>query len=462
MPDISIIVRTYNEEQWIGHCLDKIGTQTIDDVEVVLVDNESTDKTVEKARHVRPDLSLVEISDYMPGLALNEGIKASEGDYVVCLSAHCVPVDDRWLERLHANFEREDDVAGVYGRQLPVESSDPVDKRDLLRTFGPERRVQERDTFFHNANSMIRRDVWEDHPFKEDVTNIEDQIWGNEVINAGFRLVYEPEAAVYHHHGINQGNDEQRTQGVVRTMESNAIHPADARPDAFDGGPLDPGELDVVAFVPIRHGIDGGVDSEESLVTETIDTALAAEYVDEVIVLTDSEAVAERADEWGASAPFLRPPELSELDVPVTDVFEFGMEQLEEGGRFPDLVVPLEITHPFRPRGMLDGLVQRLLSNGYDTTVASLPEYRPTWLEDGGELDRINEDTQFRADRRTIQIGLVSLGCVTYPRFLREGRRLGDEVGIYEIDNPIAGIEIRERDDLRIWEKLREVEDLLS
>lgn len=462
MPEISIIVRTYNEEEWIGHCLETVGRQTIDGVEVVLVDNQSTDKTVEKAQHVRPDLTLVEIEDYMPGLALNEGIGASSGEYVVCLSAHCVPVDEYWLENLRANFDREANVAGVYGRQHPVESSDPVDKRDLLRTFGPERRVQERDTFFHNANSMIERAVWEEHPFKEDVTNIEDQIWGNEVINAGYKLVYEPDAGVYHHHGINQGNDERRMRSVVRTMENNALHPGDAGPNGIDGGPLDPVELDVVSLVPVRRRADWGVDDEDSLITETIDIARAAEYVDDVVVLTDSEEVAEQAEEWGASAPFLRPPELSERDVPVTAVFQFGIEQLEQQGRFPDLVVPLEITHPFRPPGMLDDLVEKVLTKGYDSVVASLPEYRPTWLEDDDALERINEDTQFRADRRALQIGLVSLGCVTYPRVLRDGDRLGEDVGVYEIDSPIAGIEIRERADLPVWRKLREVEDLLG
>lgn len=461
MPAISVVVRTYNEEKWVGHCLEKVGQQTVSDIEVVLVDNQSTDKTVAKARNVRPDLTLVEIAKYMPGLALNEGIRASKGEFLVCLSAHCIPTDDMWLETLHSNFSGED-IAGVYGRQLPVESTDPVDKRDLLRTFGPERRVQERDTFFHNANSMLRRDVWEDHPFKEDVTNIEDQIWGNEVINAGYKLVYDPEAAVYHHHGINQGNEMERTRSVVRTMENNPIHPADARPEAGEGGPMDPSDLDVVAFVPIRHKFDETVDTEESLVTETIDTAIDAEYVDDVIVLPDTEEAADSAETWGAMAPYVRPEELSERDVSVTDVFQFGIEQIEDGGRFPDLVVPLEVTHPFRPPGMLDDLVEKLLSNGHDTVVASLPEYRPTWVEEEGNLTRINADTQFRADRRALQTGLVSLGCVTYPKFLREGRRLGDDVGIYEIDNPITGIEIRERDDLEIWKGLREVEALLE
>lgn len=462
MPEISIIIRTYNEEKWIGQCLRAVQKQTVDEVELILVDNLSTDKTVEKAEHVHPELKLIKINDYMPGLALNEGIRTSEGEYFVCLSAHCIPVDETWLENLRQNFDRDANVAGVYGRQVPVESSDPIDKRDLLRTFGPERRVQRRDTFFHNANSMIQRDVWEEHPFKEDVTNIEDQIWGNEVINAGFKLVYEPDAAVYHHHGINQSNDKNRTRSVVQTMEKNDIRPDEHLGSDFEGNPLNPQELDIVAFVPVRHQTNTGVDFNESLVTRTINIANDAEYVDDVILLTDSEHVEERASEWGAKVPFLRPPELSERDVEVIEVFQYAIDELERKGRFPDLVMPLEVTHPFRPPGMLDEIVEELLTSGHDTVITTHPEYRPCWIEGESGPDRINQDTTFRVDRDAVQIGLVSLGCITYPRFIRNGTRTGGEIGMYEIQDPLAAIEIRQRDDLKHWEQLREFNDLFQ
>ena len=48
-PKISIIIRTKNEERWILKCLEQIKRQTLKDYEVILVDNNSTDKTVEKA-----------------------------------------------------------------------------------------------------------------------------------------------------------------------------------------------------------------------------------------------------------------------------------------------------------------------------------------------------------------------------------------------------------------------------
>jgi len=155
MPRVSIIIRTKNEERWIGHCLEEVFKQDFKDFEVILVDNSSTDHTVEVAnRYALAGVIIIE--KFLPGNALNQGIKASKGQFIVCLSAHCIPKESSWLSTLYANFADEPNLAGVYGRQLPVSFTDPVDKRDLLIVFGQDRRVQVKDYFFHNANSMLR------------------------------------------------------------------------------------------------------------------------------------------------------------------------------------------------------------------------------------------------------------------------------------------------------------------
>ena len=95
---VSIIIRTKNEEKWISSCLRSVFNQTYKNIEVILVDNESTDKTVVKASAF--PVRLVTIKDFLPGKAINDGIRASTGEYLVCLSGHCVPSDNRWLDNL--------------------------------------------------------------------------------------------------------------------------------------------------------------------------------------------------------------------------------------------------------------------------------------------------------------------------------------------------------------------------
>lgn len=437
---ISIIIRTKNEERWIVHCLQKILNQTIKDFEIILVDNKSTDRTIEKAKAVYPDIKIVEIEKYLPGYALNAGIRASKGEYIVCLSAHCLPAREDWLEQFLANF-KDSKVAGVYGRQIPMKFTSPSDKRDLLVTFGLDKRVHKRDSFFHNANSMISRAVWEKHPFDEKATNIEDRIWGKEVIEAGYNLIYEPEAPVYHYHGIHQNNDQKRCEGVVNILDELEFSSTEK-----DKDPLTPDQLEVVAIIPLR---EGGIDENEELVLKTINAALEAKHINRVIISTGSEKIARNAKKWGVSAPFLRPKELSSEQARVDEVLTFSLSQLESDGYFPDLVVPLELTYPFRSQGLLDKLIEQILIKGMDTIIAGVAEYRPCWIERNQNLERVDNFNQPRQERKPILIGLPSLGCVTFPEFIRLGTRLGDKVGIYEVKDLRASIEVRSISDFQ-------------
>ena len=432
-PLASIIIRTKNEERWIGACLRSVFSQTYPNFEVILVDNLSTDQTVAKARQF--DLELVEIDEFRPGKAINDGIRASKGEVLVCLSGHCIPVDDHWLENLVAELG-DQDVAGVYGRQVPLSFSSAYDKRDLAIVFGLDKKVQHKDSFFHNANSAFRRATWEQFPFDEEVTNIEDRVWGKQVVAAGYSIVYEPEASVYHHHGIHQDLDPERAERVVQIMEQ------------IDGPASDGGhnaeELDVLVIIPVKGPprYCGG----KPLLGYTVEHALGAPHVDQVIVATDNEETAQLARQLGAEAPFLRPAQLSESYVGIGEVLQWSLEKIEEINGVPDLVVVMEETHPFRPNGLINDMIERVLSEGLDTVMAAKLEGRRLWLESGNKTQQLG-DARFTPrqlkDSHTY-VGLFGLGCVTHPSFLRSGEPLGPKLGIYDVNDPFSAVELRD------------------
>jgi rhamnosyltransferase len=215
---ISIVVRTKNEERWIGRCIAALQQQDHPDFEIVVVDNESADGTTRIVEKAGCRLLTIADRDFTHGRSINLGVTASRGDLVAVLSGHCIPAHDKWLRRMAMPF-RDARVAGVYGRQEPLPDTSDFDKRDLWTTFGLDRRRQVQDYFFHNANSMIRRDVWDQAPFNEDLSGVEDRDWARRVLELGYHVVYEPAASVYHFHGINHGRDEKRAARVARVIE---------------------------------------------------------------------------------------------------------------------------------------------------------------------------------------------------------------------------------------------------
>jgi len=443
----SIIVRTQNEERWISSFLKSIYNQTYKNFEVIIVDNNSTDSTLGKAKAFPID-KILSIKKYLPGKALNRGIESSKGDYIVCISAHCIPVDENWLLNLVKAIEEDDSYAGVYGRQQPMSFSHPADKRDLLIAFGLDRKIQIKDSFFHNANSIIKKSLWEKFPFDSNATNIEDRIWAQEMIDSDYKILYEPDASVYHYHGIHQEGNVKRLSGVINIIESMNL---DSKPGQFN---ID--SLNIVAIIPISRLRDNNNKSkllinDRQQFSYTIESAKESKYIKKIIVSTDSESVIKDATELGAECPFIRPKELSESFITNDDVQKYSLNKLEELGEFPDIVVHLEETFPFREKGLIDQMIKDLLHHGYDSVLAARAETGFIWKEDNdGNYSRLGDGDIPRSIKEKSFIGLRGLCCVTLPNFIRNGNILGNNIGLHKIESSISGFEVRDETSRKI------------
>ncbi|HOQ43458.1 MAG TPA: acylneuraminate cytidylyltransferase family protein [Smithellaceae bacterium] len=84
------------------------------------------------------------------------------------------------------------------------------------------------------------------------------------------------------------------------------------------------------------------------LIAWTIEVAQACGELDRVIVSTDDEKIAAVSRQWGAEVPFLRPAELSKDDSSHISVILHALNWLEATGYYPDYVMLLQPTSPFR------------------------------------------------------------------------------------------------------------------
>lgn len=426
---VSIIIRTKNEERWISSCLNSVFNQKFKDFEVIIVDNCSTDKTLEKVKQY--DVKVVNIEDFLPGKAINLGIRASSGKYIVCLSGHCIPVDNLWLSNLVKNIKLSK-VAGIYGRQEPLSYSSDFDKRDLLISFGLDRKIQKNDSFFHNANSIIRREVWDEISFDEAITNIEDRIWAKEVLKRGYRIIYEPAASVYHYHGIHQDRDQERCQKVVQILEKIEF--------GGNGNHLNIDKLNVVSVIPVKGTV--GCLGKRSLLEFTLRRALDSRYIKHNVVSADNKESLDLARKLGADICILRPSELSRDYVEIQEVLKFTIEQLESMGIIPDIILYLSPTYPFRPKDLIDTLITKLVNGGFDSIIPIIPEFRSCWIEENKQLKRIDEGFIPSKLKNPIKIGISGLGIATYADVIRKGDRLGQKVGIIELDDITYSIDV--------------------
>jgi len=199
-PEIVVVIRTFNGEKYLPSLLDAINSQPLDDLETIVVDSGSLDRTREIAIQKANKLMRIQSYDFTFGHSLNVGIRNASGKYIVIVSAHTLPVDSEWLAKLIEPLH-DSQTAMVYGRQLGGEASKFSEIQDMRRTFGSNRKVMQPPKFFaNNAISAIRKDLWQQHPFDESLPGLEDIEWAKYWMERNYQVLYEPAAALYHIH----------------------------------------------------------------------------------------------------------------------------------------------------------------------------------------------------------------------------------------------------------------------
>ncbi len=206
---ISVVIPVKNGGADLARCLGAIARQEAAvDVEVVVVDSGSTDDSVAVARRHGAEVHEIPASEFGHGRTRNLGAGLARGDVLVFTSQDAYAADEHWLARLVAPLERPR-VAGAYGRQLPHDDATPPERYFLDFLYGPESRVQAHDgdgepsfeeTLFSNVSSAMRRELWEEFAFADDLIMSEDQEWSRRVLLAGYELAYVADAVVHHSH----------------------------------------------------------------------------------------------------------------------------------------------------------------------------------------------------------------------------------------------------------------------
>jgi glycosyltransferase involved in cell wall biosynthesis len=198
-PKCSIVIRAYNEEKHIGRLLKGIARQTLPDVETILVDSGSTDRTVDIAESFGVKIVRITPEEFTFGRSLNMGIEAAQAELVVIGIAHCYPVYPDWLEQLVAPLADEQ-IAISYGKQRGGETN-RYSEHQWFRHYFPDASVHRQGhSYCHNANSAIRRSVWQEHQYNENLTGLEDLAWGSWAFEQGHGISYTADAEIIHLH----------------------------------------------------------------------------------------------------------------------------------------------------------------------------------------------------------------------------------------------------------------------
>jgi rhamnosyltransferase len=196
---ISIIIRCFNEDRHIRRLLEGILSQSRKDHEIIVVDSGSTDRTLEIAREYPVKVLSIRPEEFSFGYAINYGCKSAVGEFIVLISAHCYPTNSTWLENMIKMFD-DSRVGLVYGKQRGNEITRYFEHRVFEKLFPDVSMPLKQDPFCNNANAAIRKTLWEQCPYDEQLTGLEDLDWARKILALGFSVAYSADAEVVHVH----------------------------------------------------------------------------------------------------------------------------------------------------------------------------------------------------------------------------------------------------------------------
>jgi len=198
-PACSVVIRAFNEERHLGRLLEGISQQTIQDLQIILVDSGSTDNTRKIAEGNGVDIVNISPEDFTFGRSLNAGIEAAKSDFILIASAHVYPVYPDWIERMLESL-LDPSVALVYGKQRGV-SDTKFSEHQIFNHWYPDVSTNPQNhPFCNNANAAIKRKLWVKNPYDETLPGLEDLAWARWAQDNNHKVVYNHQAEIKHVH----------------------------------------------------------------------------------------------------------------------------------------------------------------------------------------------------------------------------------------------------------------------
>lgn len=217
----TVFIPTFNGEHYLEEIIDAIEGQEFDgDFEILIIDSGSKDKTldiIKVAQNKYDNIRLHQIpnKEFGHGKTRNLAAELARGDFIVYLTHDATPATPQWLYEMLKPFELGDNIVAVMGRQIPRGYCIPMLKYEIVHTFrnfGPEfgttlfykdgfitdRGIYDATRFYSDVNSAARVEfILNTVPYRN-VKYAEDQLFGEDVIDAGYTKAYAPRGAVLH------------------------------------------------------------------------------------------------------------------------------------------------------------------------------------------------------------------------------------------------------------------------
>lgn len=243
MKKVTAIIVNWNDENVIGECIQSLLDQdkTEIDIDIIVSDNRSNDGSVDSIRRNFPSIHIIENEKNLGfGSAVNRGLSVARGEYLIFLNSDLV-LDSKCIGELTKFLDSDSIVGGVVPKILHVDQRDTINSLGVLINY----------TGIAYPNLIGQKDPKQIEPFetacggifmlKKEVYEVvggfdenlflyhEDHDLSWRIRLAGWKLLVNPKATMYHHYNFNKGvkkfysSEKNRLYILLKNMEYKTL-----------------------------------------------------------------------------------------------------------------------------------------------------------------------------------------------------------------------------------------------
>ncbi|SHH34042.1 glycosyltransferase family 2 protein [Tepidibacter thalassicus] len=209
---VQIVIPNYNGLRYLQRCLDSVYNQNFNEVELIVVDNNSQDNSCEFIKRNYPDVKLINLSkNHGFAKAVNEGIKLAKGEYVVLLN-NDTEVEKDWLKNLVECIKKDKKIFSVSSKMIQYNNRNLIDDAgDEYTLLGWTFKIGEgesvnnynekKEIFSSCAGAAIyRKKIFDEIGYFDEnfFAYMEDVDISYRAKSHGYKNIYCPDAVVYH------------------------------------------------------------------------------------------------------------------------------------------------------------------------------------------------------------------------------------------------------------------------
>lgn len=216
---VSVVIPTYRPDKNFVQLIERLKKQTVRANKIIIVNTETGVFPPELKLDNQLEVHTISKREFDHGGTRDFGISLTDTEFVLFMTQDALPVDEYLIKNLLYPFS-DSAVAVSYGRQLPNEQADPLERYTRSFNYSSKSRVKSLadleelgiKTFFcSNVCALYRRSTYDKLGgfIKKTIFN-EDMIMAGTIIKAGYKIAYQANAGVIHSHNFTGGQQFKR------------------------------------------------------------------------------------------------------------------------------------------------------------------------------------------------------------------------------------------------------------